>query len=558
MGKSISVRTAAALAAVWMLAGVSTQALTFTWNPGTTGNWNTNGNWVGGSVPPNDGTADVLLDGETATASTTYGDVNLNLKSLTIAAGDKYDMNANVYRAVTIGAGGLNNAGTISVTGSSGRIHMGISGANRNSGTMEAVGASRVLYIGYGKAFTLDNTGGILRATSGGTLRARSGGDNPITGGQFIIGAGSFADHESHNDGFTLNNVAASNAGTYKVILESATGGNRWGSLTGTTVFANSGTLDIRNLSTSATANIDAYFTVGGTASLTTTGASQINIVQNSTSGGTGHNAYLQLDASTTATAFDNNGAVAITSVASSQGTAQLRSSRPLTNAGTITVDGPFSSIQMAGQTLTQTAGTLTVKNGGSVVAGTLVVSGGTITGDGTVTANTVIQGTHSPGNSPGVQTIDGDLTYSGGSAVVNWELIANATATRGAQFDGVDVSGDLDFAAATSLNLVFNLGGSAVDWSDALWSADHLGTAGWRVYDVGGSTTSLGNLTIAGLDWQDGQGDWLSAVQPKGYFDLFFDVDSGNVYLNYALIPEPASAALLGLAGLALLRRRR
>ncbi len=221
---------------------------------------------------------------------------------------------------------------------------------------------------------------------------------------------------------------------------------------------------------------------------------------------------------------------------------------------GVLTLTGSGNSVA----TTSVTGGTLVVN--GSLTSAVTVGASGTLKGSGTITGDTIIQGTHAPGSSPGIQPVVGNLTYSGGSSTVVWELTKNsATQENPAIFDQVTVTGDLDFAAATALILDFTTDpASAVDWTNSFWGTSHLGTDGWLLYTVGGTTTGFGNLTISGLDWQDADGDWLLTLQPKGQFLTYFDEATQNVYLNYALIPEPASVVLLGLAGLVLLRRRR
>ena len=59
-------------------------------------------------------------------------------------------------------------------------------------------------------------------------------------------------------------------------------------------------------------------------------------------------------------------------------------------------------------------------------IAGDLQTSNGTVLGGaGTIKGNVIIAGQHSPGNSPGVQTVSGDLTYATGASI-KWELSDN------------------------------------------------------------------------------------------------------------------------------------
>ncbi|MBP6864876.1 MAG: PEP-CTERM sorting domain-containing protein [Candidatus Didemnitutus sp.] len=211
--------------------------------------------------------------------------------------------------------------------------------------------------------------------------------------------------------------------------------------------------------------------------------------------------------------------------------------------------------------TAQQYTGTTTVTNGTLILNGSTHASSalsvdadGVLAGSGTINGAATISGTHSPGNSPGIQTFASDLTYNTG-ATVNWELAAN-TATQGdptALFDQVVVNGTLNFAGATSLNLSFNGAGSTVDWSDAFWNSERS----WKIYD-NASLSNFGNLSLTSSNWADGVGGLFDTLRPGGSFSLS-DVE-GDVYLNYTNVPEPSTyAAIFGALALGLvwLRRR-
>jgi autotransporter-associated beta strand protein len=202
------------------------------------------------------------------------------------------------------------------------------------------------------------------------------------------------------------------------------------------------------------------------------------------------------------------------------------------------------------------TGGTLLIN--GSTSTSSLVNVGvnGTLGGTGTVGGNTTISGTHSPGNSPGIQTFTGNLSYVDAGTPdpsVNWEL-ANNTTTVGvnptAAFDQVIVGGNLDFTDITTINLSFNGAGSTVLWANALWDANQS----WLLYEVAGTTSSFVNLNLATINWLDSGGNLFSTT--GGSFTL--GQSGQDVVLNYAVVPEPNVAALLGGLGTFLLLRRR
>jgi len=222
------------------------------------------------------------------------------------------------------------------------------------------------------------------------------------------------------------------------------------------------------------------------------------------------------------------------------------------TYSGTLSGSGGFSKVGNGTLTLSgsnSTSGGTTVSAGGlklngSIAGGLNVAAIATLSGTGTIGGNATIAGTHSPGNSPGVQTFNGNLTYQAG-AVVNWELIANTTGSAGVNYDQIIMpTGNLTFSGSTTLALAFNSPGSTVDWSNAFWNVNRA----WTVYDLsGGSTGSLSNLIVGG-SLLDSVGNPLSPTE-RGYFTT--SLSGQDVMLNFVAVPEP-STSCLALAGLA------
>ena len=198
-------------------------------------------------------------------------------------------------------------------------------------------------------------------------------------------------------------------------------------------------------------------------------------------------------------------------------------------------------------------AGDLAVN--GSIVGSLSVASLASLSGTGTVGGNATIAGTHSPGNSPGAQTFNGNLTYEAG-AIVNWELIANTTGSAGVNYDQILLpTGNLTFSGSTTLALSFNSVGSSVDWTNAFWNVNRS----WIVYDLSGGTTigGLSNLSLGG-SLLDSLNQPLSPTG-RGYFTT--SLVGQDVVLNFTAVPEPSTWAM-ALAGLAcggyVMRRRR
>jgi T5SS/PEP-CTERM-associated repeat protein/autotransporter-associated beta strand protein len=200
----------------------------------------------------------------------------------------------------------------------------------------------------------------------------------------------------------------------------------------------------------------------------------------------------------------------------------------------------------------TVSAGTLNVNGSTSASSRFTAASGATLGGNGTIGGATMIYGIHSPGNSPGIQTFTGNLTYdtSGGSIpTVNWQLSDN-TDTAFSAFDQIVVGGNLAFNTPTSLVLDFS-GYGDVDWADPFWTTDQS----WVIYDVTGTTTGANNFSIATANWADNSGDTFNTLLSGSAFSL---AQQGNdLVLNYtagtSAVPEPSqvAASLLALVGL-------
>jgi len=236
---------------------------------------------------------------------------------------------------------------------------------------------------------SLTNTSGEIRAIDGGMLKF----SGTTLGGQISIESGATMIREATGYEATLEDIVVANDGTTSVRMSAWASGNRtvgW-NLTGSTEFTNDGIFNItQDLDTdpgsNGTGTKGVRLTVADTAILFNTSKGSINIQQHKTlyPQSATYPVYLTMNAA----GFINEGTITVSSLADSVATGSAQFQAPLvgfTNAGTLTVVGPQSSIQMAGQTLTQTAGTLDVKDGGSVVAATVAIDGGTLAGNGSI-----------------------------------------------------------------------------------------------------------------------------------------------------------------------------
>ena len=194
-------------------------------------------------------------------------------------------------------------------------------------------------------------------------------------------------------------------------------------------------------------------------------------------------------------------------------------------------------------------AGTLVVNNTADSGTGTgaiLVASGATLKGTGTIGTGAALVtiesgGTYSPGNSPGLQTINGDLDLNSGS-IFEWDLTAstNAAGDRGTLYDGVDVKG-----ALTGSGAVFKVVLGSYLFSDPFWSS----TRTWSNIISAGSGNTLESI------FGSFGGVWVASsgfVAGEGTFRF-----SDNT-LEWDALPEPSTALAGLLLGAGLLRRRR
>lgn len=484
--------TAIGMVMCLMLATTVSAQVDNTWLGGT-GYWTNGVNWSTGVKPGSSALTNFFIDGGNSLVSTVkvVGVVSYNatLGSLTISSGDVLQlMNAT---AGSLRPTAMTNEGLIQVISGSGFYFQ--TPTLRNSGIMEAVGGE--LFYSPSSSGTINNTGGVIRATSGSFLVDRAG--TKIVGGNLYI-----ASTATNNiipaanaacDLVLDGGVIATNAG-YTVIKTTTLPGvaqnrNMFLTVTNGAKYVNTGTLDIiQNLTNAMDGNVNMRFRVEAGGELKNTGTINISQVQTNNAGAWAIPAYLQMNVE----GFQNDGTITINSLMNSTDTAQFRSTFAATNAGNIVVQGPKSSILMTNQTLIQTSGTLTVKDGGSIVVSNLTINGGTLTGDGSVTGAVVVSAASilAPGtNSVGMLSITGGVTFAE-NAVYNWEY-GNATG------DLVSVAGNLTLPASATVNVT---GSGIFPATATLFTAttlDGAPTLNWTVNGVSGYSAKIQNNSV-------------------------------------------------------------
>ncbi|HEV7299496.1 MAG TPA: autotransporter-associated beta strand repeat-containing protein [Tepidisphaeraceae bacterium] len=190
------------------------------------------------------------------------------------------------------------------------------------------------------------------------------------------------------------------------------------------------------------------------------------------------------------------------------------------------------------GGSITVNAAKLLVNNttGSGTGTATINVGGGTLGGDGAIAgAVNVTGGTLSPGNSPGQLTV-GPLSLGSGATT----LMEIGGATLGEDYDNLTSTGNVTYGG--TLNIV---------------SIDGFDLTQTGIYDLFSFITSTGGFNAVTLDAMaltNIGGIWTGASEST----IFTFTESTGDLVVAAAVPEPASIAVLGLAGLAALRRRR
>jgi len=186
------------------------------------------------------------------------------------------------------------------------------------------------------------------------------------------------------------------------------------------------------------------------------------------------------------------------------------------------------------------TQGTLVVNGNISTSVLTTVSSGATLGGSGTVGALTVDSGAFvTPGNSPGILTVNGNYTQAG---TYNAEITGTTAGVGG--YDQITVTGAVDITGG-SLVALFSAGSYALGDKLFILLNDGLDaiTGTYSGFAQGATVATYGGF------------DWAISYLADSTGNTF----TGGNDIALMAVPEPNIAALIGGFGvLALLRRRR
>jgi len=223
-----------------------------------------------------------------------------------------------------------------------------------------------------------------------------------------------------------------------------------------------------------------------------------------------------------TVTGTFTNAAGADATIIGFSGTSPVWSFGTLFNNGVVNItSGTTLNLTNSGGSFVQTSG-VTIVNGTLNSVPAVQIQGGTLSGSGTINGNVIMGGTISPGNSPGILTINGNYTQAAFGAYVA-EL---AGLTAGTGYDQVDVNGTANLDGTLDVSLI---NGFTVALGDNFILMK---------YDSETGTFSMVDLPKLGNGLM-----WDLSYDP-GFIDL-------SVTSGVTTTPEPSTYLLWGAVGL-------
>lgn len=504
-----------------------------------------------GSDPGGDGFVRVTGAGSQVEMTFAPNSVHLNIGSQGGTGELRIENGGSVINAATtfVATAGVNNTGTISITGNGSQLSLG-----DFAYVAQSSGSTGTINVSDGGSLSFDHR--LLLGGLGGTATINIG-DNPNTG---VI----------EGDGVVTGP---------RLTIGTAAGGTNTVNVSGS-----SSRLDLLGLDNSGSA---AFMFVGGLGTGTLNASDGADIVIDSVSGGPTSGGFILGGSSfNTATTGDGeanldgagttltqrtgvtfignrvggrlnitNGATADMSLrnvsivgrfATANGIVNIDGAGSMWDAGNNLVVGANAGLVSGAVTGPGGTGTVTVANGGTLIADTIFLGAdATLTGGGgTIFGNVTSEGTVAAGNSPGIMDIHGDLTLT---SLGLTEIELGGTNIALGEYDQINlfdnagtgtVEGNLDIDGAIDVTLFGGFTASAGDFFDVFTALD---------IDVFAPVWNLPTLA-SGLDWD------IATVALGGSREA---LRLSVVSTAQVSAPGAITFLLVGAAGLAFVRRR-
>ncbi len=463
------------------------------------------------------------------------------------------------------GANGTSN-GNLSVAGGTATFDTGATFSTAGkltmtSGTLNGGGDASFGGASTFHGGTMSGSGTTIFST-GSTLSLANGTISQRTVENFGTASRTVAGHHGYflQDGATFENKAS---GVFTVVGSGGANFTFNGNAT-TGTFVNEGAFNMNGTGTTLFTNGAVFNNNGGTVnanSSTLSFASGVTQHSGSTlTGGTWNvaaGATLEFATGSNITTIGSSASVMLTgagstfakinTIATNQGGFTLRNNRDFTtssafaNSGTVTVQDSATQLTIGaggGSAYTQTAGETVLVGGALIDASVFNLNGGALKGTGTIASSVITSGstTIAPGQSPGMLTIDGNLTLSAGNTLA----MEIGGLTQGTLYDYLDVNGTLTLAGLLDLDFLNGFENS-VQYANVF-------------------TLATADSAILGAFSNVASGSRLWTNTDKS-FEVWYG--AGSLYGANNLVitgaPEPSRAALmlLGLTGLMLRRNR-
>ncbi|AQT59134.1 hypothetical protein B0D95_02815 [Cellvibrio sp. PSBB023] len=171
--------------------------------------------------------------------------------------------------------------------------------------------------------------------------------------------------------------------------------------------------------------------------------------------------------------------------------------------------------------------GTLVVNDALSSTSLVTVASGATLTGSGSVT-NLLVNsgGTLSPGNSPGIFTVNGNLQMNSGSTLA---VEINGT-TAGTQYDQISVNGAVNVSGATLSATHGYTAGQGDSYTIIVNDAADAITGTFSGLAEGATTTAGGNGTVLSASYTGGTGNDFTLAAPLNAAPVIANLNGDSV----------------------------